>query len=359
MLCRFHKPKTLLKDQVTIDQLFRDVMVLAGKKGFECQRKGGSNGFTRYDRSFMTFLGTLGNFPRPAKNIVILQGKTQWECLYISANNNDDKEKVRKWNSENPSRRLRKTKVNKWNTKNPDCPINKAHPFFPVKWIYTPPVVGGSFSFPAELVPKYPFVFEFTELKLKTAYILDYLNCSGITQMIAPGAVHTEIDHLVTAMYNFQEGTIPSQCNEATAGMTKRQHILFGIMCCNKFTVVTHPVGMHEDFFGNNDESLENKITFICLLYAHTMGRGGNGHRFTWALLDWSSTATGRRRRVFIQLGGDDNLTLRADVWLNWLGEDNYRNLRRMVGLNPNYRGSELLPPDLRNLSQNIAPLPP
>ena len=89
------------------------------------------------------------------------------------------------------------------------------------------------------------------------------------------------------------------------------------------------------------------------------MGRGGNGYLFTWALLDWSSTATGRRRRIYEQLGGDRNVIVRADVWLNWLGADNYRNLRRMVGLDPEHRGSELLPPNLRNLSQNIAPLPP
>ena len=42
VLCCFHKPKTLLKDQVVIDQLFCDVMAVAVKKGFECQMKGGS-----------------------------------------------------------------------------------------------------------------------------------------------------------------------------------------------------------------------------------------------------------------------------------------------------------------------------
>ena len=221
VLCRFHKPKTLPQNQAEIDQLFHDVMAVAGKKGFECQRKGGSNGYTRYDRTLMSFLATPGVFPRPAKNVVVLQGKTKWECLYMSANNKEDKAAVDKWNSENPDRRLRTTRANKWNLKHPDCPIDKHHPFFPVKWVYTPPVVGGSFSFPPDLVIKYPFVFEFTELKLKTALILEYLNKTCMKDQIAPGCIHTEIDHFVTAMYKYKTRDIPTQTDPVYAAWTK------------------------------------------------------------------------------------------------------------------------------------------
>ena len=60
--------------------------------------------------------------------------------------------------------------------KHPECPVNEVHPFFPVKWVYTPPVIGGSFVFPQELLQKHNFVFELTECKVKTAYILEHLH---------------------------------------------------------------------------------------------------------------------------------------------------------------------------------------
>ena len=346
-------------NQELMDKLFVDLMARAGKKGFECQRKGGSNGLTRCDKPFMQFLATPGNFPRPSRNIVILQGQTKWECLYISTNNRDDTEEVEAWNQAHPKSKLRVARKDRWNHLHPHCPIDNSHPFFPVKWSYTPPVVGGSFFSPRAHVLKYPFVFEFTECKLKTAYIIEALQGKYVPYKIAPGCLHTEHEHFLTALYKYQTRSIGTQRYKKYKKLKKREHILFAIMCLNKFTLVTHPVGMHEDVFGNNDESYENKVTGTCSIYTHSMGRGGNGFLYTWGLLDWSSTSVGRRRRVYLQLGGDDNLTLRADVWLNWLGEDNYRNLRRMVGLNPEYRGSELLPPSLRNLSQDIAPLPP
>ena len=62
---------------------------------------------------------------------------------------------------------------------------------------------------------------------------------------------------------------------------------------------------------------------------------------------------------MYRALGGDPNIVVCADVWLNWLGADNYGNLRCMIGLDDNHHGSELLPPIIQNLSQNIAPLPP
>ena len=86
VLARFHNPKTLPKDKETLDELFSDLIARASKKGFESQRKGGSNGYARVDKTLMKFLSTIGTFPRPSKNIVILQGKTKWECLYMSTN---------------------------------------------------------------------------------------------------------------------------------------------------------------------------------------------------------------------------------------------------------------------------------
>ena len=81
LVLAFHKPETIPKDKVMLDELFLDLIGRAGKKGFKCQRKGGSSGYACLDKNFMKFLSTISTFPHPAKNIVILQGKTKWECL--------------------------------------------------------------------------------------------------------------------------------------------------------------------------------------------------------------------------------------------------------------------------------------
>ena len=140
--------------------------------------------------------------------------------------------------------------------------------------------------------------------------------------------------------------------------MTKLQHILFGIMCCNKFIVVTHPVGMHEDFLEIMMRALRTRShSYACFTPTQWAAAGID----TVLLgLCWTGPVRLQGDVAMSTLPlGEMNLTVCADVWLNWLGEDNYRNLCCMVGLSPNYRGSELLSPDLQNLSQNIAPLPP
>ena len=69
--------------------------------------------------------------------------------------------------------------------------------------------------------------------------------------------------------------------------------------------MITHLVGMHENVFGNNEESLENKVTFINTKYTHSMGPDGNGHKFTWILLNCSSTTIGICYCVFLEVGGN------------------------------------------------------
>ena len=174
-----------------------------------------------------------------------------------------------------------------------------------------PPVAGGSFHFPKMLLPEFPFVLEFTELKLKTAYIIEALQqASFVSQVIAPSCVQTEQEQFLSATYKYQTRKIPTQRYKKYRFLKKRGHILFEIMCSNKFTIVTHPLGMHKDVFGS--------------MYTHSMERSSNGHEFTWALLDWSSRTSGRCHCIDIQLGRDPNVIVCADVWQNWLEEDNY-----------------------------------
>jgi hypothetical protein len=56
--------------------------------------------------------------------------------------------------------------------------------------------------------------------------------------------------------------------------------------------MVCYPVGIHNDHFKDDDESLENKILMSIEFdpsYDKAMGRGGcvMGSHFVYALLDW------------------------------------------------------------------------
>ncbi|CAJ1935365.1 unnamed protein product [Cylindrotheca closterium] len=58
-------------------------------------------------------------------------------------------------------------------------------------------------------------------------------------------------------------------------------------------TLVTHPVGLHRDFFENKGtDQIENKIVlvswrFSCTEHMKTLGRGGAPGLYTFAILDW------------------------------------------------------------------------
>ena len=139
VLARFHKPKTIPRDQ-SLD--------LVGKKGFKCQQKGSSNGLTRYDKTFLKFLSTPGNFPHPARNIAILQGDMKWECLYISPNNIDNQAKINEWNGGNSTGKIKLARQAKWNHMHPDCPIYSNHLFSQSNGFILLLLLVVAFSFP-------------------------------------------------------------------------------------------------------------------------------------------------------------------------------------------------------------------
>lgn len=132
-------------------------------------------------------------------------------------------------------------------------------------------------------------------------------------------------------------------------------------MQCNTFTVVTHPVGYHRDYFkresnGSKRPSLENKTTFTTTRKAgHSIGRGGNGYQYTWALLDWKNLHAGRRRAAYVAAGGNAPI-LTQGRWRQFLLEPG--NLLAVVQAVPAMRGSDIIPEEdgLRQLSQVIQP---
>lgn len=140
----------------------------------------------------------------------------------MSPNNLDNHAQIETWNKETTKGKLKMACKDKWNNRHPDCPIDNNHPFYPVKWNYTPPVIGGSLSFPKTVLLKYPIVLEFTKLKLKTAYIIEALQQLYVAQAITPGCIHTKHDHLTTALYKFQMHTISTQQYKNTRSLKSK-----------------------------------------------------------------------------------------------------------------------------------------
>jgi hypothetical protein len=87
------------------------------------------------------------------------------------------------------------------------------------------------------------------------------------------------------------------------------------------------------------------------------IGRGGNREHYTWALLDWSNETSGHRRRAYLAMNGDPQQIVCRNMWINWLSQNSNNNLRRLVAAFPDARGSEIIPEELRELSQHIEPL--
>ena len=265
LLMRFHNVQTL-PDQKTVDKMYYTFRRRAGTKGWEANRKGGSSGFTSWSKDLMKFLDKRGHFPRRSKAVILIDCGTKWVCYYMSPCDKLSKKELETWNRENPGWPMEYAAAEEWNEKHPDCPIDDTHPFFPTKWEYTPPVEGGSFEVKAEDAMEFPFLFEFSESKLQAAYLLRYLNDYVLRgTSISCNAATAERIHLVSATADYLQGDLRTQSKyfkkkfPQYADMTMKQHIMIGVMTRNKFTLVTHPVGSHDDSFSEDQFSLENK----------------------------------------------------------------------------------------------------
>lgn len=191
---------------------------------------------------------------------------------------------------------------------------------------YSIPVPGGSFQMPASLLTqkKFSFLLDFIEYRLLAALIIDDINSDpGVHEKIQPVAVSSEIEKMAKTTLSLEHVKVhkdlqkhrPQQTDVNISKLTLRRKFLIqhSTLHC-KYTLVAHPVGMHVDNFGHEENStflpikrkkgdssiitkkvqriakysLENKICFID--HTCTMGnpgRGGKGSTFVWALLDW------------------------------------------------------------------------
>lgn len=269
LLCRFHKMKTPPMGNEAQRALFVALNQKAGKNGWEVSRTDGSCGLTQVDWELISALQGFSLFPRRSKDIIILQEKLSWECTYISPYRPSD------------------TSIIKWNQDNPMCPVDENHPWIPVRVQYPQPQRGGSFQITPDLAERYPFLYEFTECKFKAAFVLSYLHERQLVPYcITPLACSNEISHLQECTAKGLQRELPTQTDTKTRELELWRHIYIAVMLSNKFTLVCHPVGFHNHVFSDKQDSLENKMTFVNHGFVRSIGRGGNGHRYTWSLLN-------------------------------------------------------------------------
>lgn len=160
-------------------------------------------------------------------------------------------------------------------------------------YYYSSPRIGGQFELDCSLFKKYTFLLEFLSTKPYTALIVESLE---LQHKISPMAIQNELENM-------------KETHEYVFGKTmmkKKDTIVKPIIqyyeryskIHNRYTLVTHPVGRHNDVFDSNKTSkLENRFcmsisdfrpTSVKKKNFSTYGRGGNGtYNFVFAILDW------------------------------------------------------------------------
>jgi hypothetical protein len=109
---------------------------------------------------------------------------------------------------------------------------------------------------PSAVLHMYPVLSEFAYLKMMAVEILWSLNshwASGGSSPVCKGVLDCESKKINAARKTYQNSNIPS-----------KEKLFFAFMeSFNKlhtYSMVCHPVGMHNNHFMDGDESLENKI---------------------------------------------------------------------------------------------------
>lgn len=249
LLCRFldYKCNMSAKEQ---SSLFEYLYNFLQHNATERMRFGGSSG--NFDSAIMSSIRRLlscrTNAPRRSRGVIWLLSDLKIDMVYLSP---------------------------------------KSHVFVSHK--YSLPVKGGNFSINEDqmhyMLRTYKGIADFMLRKMDTAYILDKINNESEFQ-IAPEAMNEELDRVCKA----RNEMLDCISNTTFRSVGIRKNVL-----CQKytkyvsFTIITHPVGFHQDKFSQNKSSyngLENKVVFSHLKQSG-VGRGGLGDTFAWALLDW------------------------------------------------------------------------
>ena len=231
------------------NQLYHQLRPIAGRQGYEVVRRGGSSGKTsiQSDQDLLDCIHDVpGLCPRRLRGVLILRGPLTYYLIY----RNKDSNKF-------------------------------------VCYQYSPPKEGGSFKMPSAILYSYPVLGEFTYLKMMAIEVLQSLNINRVKRglsRVCQGVLHCESRKLDKCRKIYEACDQPLE--------EKYLALFDAFNKLHSYSMVCYPVGMHNDTFKDDDESLENKI----LMSIHNdprhskgLGRGGcmMGTHFVYALLDW------------------------------------------------------------------------
>ncbi len=307
LLLRFHSMATGAIDNNVANTLYETLRCLAGKSGFEVNRVGGSNGLrTKATDTTMRLLAHVvpSLLPRRLGACLVIPHSGGYYFIY---------------------RRHRDMKNQK---------LSRMALFH-----YSPPQAGGSFQFNMRSFFLFPILAEFTYMKMMAVCLIHRINLSRENkgQMgIATGPIQSEMDKIKEARLAF------NKCNGSISVC------LDAFNSFNSASLVTHPVGLHNDTFRSQAESIENKM-LITVNDPNITGQGGSWFRKhnqeskVVAILDWDGGSRNRRcyvaentdivrRELNMGPGGMFRITpqLRLDMENNpYLQEDIRRWMRR------------------------------
>jgi len=230
-------------------ELYHQLRPIAGRQGYEVVRRGGSSGKTsiQSDQDLLDCLHDVpGLCPRRLRGVIILKGPLTYYLIYRNVNSNKF-----------------------------------------VSYQYSPPKEGGSFKMPCTVLSSYPLLAEFTYLKMMAVEVLYSLNINRVKRglsRVCQGVLECESKKLEKSRKAY---------NACDQPLEKKYLAFFDAFNkLHSYSMVCYPVGMHNDHFKNDDESLENKILMSIeneFGNCKGLGRGGcvMGTNFVYALLDW------------------------------------------------------------------------
>ena len=261
LLLRFHR---LIKSSVSDNDVLRlhaIIGAVSGKHGFEMTRLGGSSDRTsdQSDRDFLHAMQEVNaSLPVRCGACKITRDELWYNVLYRKVNPKTDK-----------------------------SVIGHAK--------YSPAQRGGSFDMQPGMLTEFPWLGEFSYLKMLSVMVISTLNekrneCGELP--VAEGPVAHEMENVLYARSCFKKSG-------------SYFFLISNFNLRNRYSLVCHSVGLHNDVFHCGSESIENKLQLIDITRKGDGSRGGSlfGNFYCFAILDWSYEARTRRGWAVANLG--------------------------------------------------------
>jgi len=260
ILMRFHRMITSISNTAQAKSLYHTLRCVSGNRGFELNRIGGSSGL-RDDQSDQDLLMVMNEIPstlpRKCGACLIIPFGFGYKILYKKRSKKAGKHRI-------------------------------------AICTYSVPKDGGSFTFNNSAMKSYPFLGEFTYIKMLATMILLKMNETWKESCkfeVSIGPLRNEFSNILMARNCFISS---NRCYHTFISNFNNQ---------NSASMVSYNVGLHNDTFNQRKESLENKLIVTCPGMTG-FGRGGSLFRinntalYSYAILDW--TATTRSHRTFV-----------------------------------------------------------